>query len=501
MLNKMKIKNFKAFVDTEEIFLKPITLFCGTNSSGKSTLLHSLLLWKQTLESRNFEQTLLLNGRMLHLGTFSNIIHNHNTEKPITFEFSFKLNRKSFYGAQQTRFPYPWEILVRDLIPNIENSLIKDLIYSFDYKVELSTTAPTEPNVFSKAVIPRTIMLNVLAETQKQEYYKGIRIEIAYNSESNDYSVVWENFSPQILPKKTKPSGKGKFKHLKFINLIPINIIPYEEKSSIHSEVSFVFYRFKEILGFLFGSFTYLGPLREEPARRYIYEDEIVEIGIKGENSAYILMSEKHKVINNHFFYDPTTDSFITKKQISLFDSMNYWFSLMGIHSFEASSESEIIRLTLLSEEKSKTRVNIADVGFGVSQVLPIIIEGLRMNPGQTLILEQPEIHLHPKLQMQLADFIVSLALSKKNIVLETHSDHIVNRLVRRIAEDESGDLSELIGIHFVYKDKSNSRIEEIRISHESGIMNWPKEFFDQAALEQQKTMLALIKKRKGLNQ
>lgn len=80
---------------------------------------------------------------------------------------------------------------------------------------------------------------------------------------------------------------------------------------------------------------------------------------------------------------------------------------------------------------------NIVDVGFGVSQILPIITQGLNMQKEETFILEQPEIHLHPKMQMKMADFILSLALSEKNVIAETHSDHIINRLCRRIMENE----------------------------------------------------------------
>jgi len=131
-----------------------------------------------------------------------------------------------------------------------------------------------------------------------------------------------------------------------------------------------------------------------------------------------------------------------------------------------------------------------------VSQIFPIILEGLRMPHRNTLLLEQPEIHLHPNLQMQLADYFIALAKSSKKVMVETHSDHIINRLVRRIVEDETGILKNLIGIYFISATDSGSIFEEISIDDNFGVTNWPVDFFDQSALEQESILKAGLKKR-----
>ena len=109
------------------------------------------------------------------------------------------------------------------------------------------------------------------------------------------------------------------------------------------------------------------------------------------------------------------------------------------------------------------------------------------MEAGQTLLLEQPEIHLHPKLQMQLADFFIAMAINKKNTIIETHSEHVINRLVRRSLEDDK--FAKLINIYFI---NEKSEIEKIKIDKTKGIVNWPKDFFDQAA-DEQKEILKLV--------
>ncbi len=167
----------------------------------------------------------------------------------------------------------------------------------------------------------------------------------------------------------------------------------------------------------------------------------------------------------------------------------------------KVSPTNEIIYLNLNSSSAEKTRVSIADVGFGVSQIFPIVLEGLRMPKGNTLLLEQPEIHLHPNLQMQMADYFISLALSNKRVIVETHSDHIINRLVRRIIEDQKFSLKDLIGIYFIKPTEKGSEYEEVCIDDKRGIINWPIDFFDQTALEQEKILQAGLKKRKAERQ
>jgi len=138
-------------------------------------------------------------------------------------------------------------------------------------------------------------------------------------------------------------------------------------------------------------SLTYLGPLREEPSRRYIYEDEVVEVGIKGENAAYLFLAEQDRNIGEQYFYDAASDGFTERKHCKLGHTMDEWLRLMGIAGFKAEPTNEIIYLNLNAGQESKTRVSIADVGFGVSQIFPVILEGLKMPARNTLLLEQPE--------------------------------------------------------------------------------------------------------------
>jgi predicted ATPase len=122
----------------------------------------------------------------------------------------------------------------------------------------------------------------------------------------------------------------------------------------------------------------------------------------------------------------------------------------------------------------------IRHVGFGISQVLPIIVEGLRMRKNGILILEQPEIHLHPKIQSMLFDFIYSLSLTGKKFIIETHSDHFITRMRRRVAEDNS-NLSEKINLVFIEERETEHLFHKLNLDDMGTYDYFPNDFVDQS--------------------
>ena len=495
MLESIALYNFKSFEELPELRIKPITILCGTNSCGKSSILQSILLLKQTVESKNPNQTLLLNGRFVHLGTFDNIIFEKKMENNVVLNFSFKLPKRGVFQSKQRQMhSIPYQLILRDIIPS--ESYTHNEEFFINFKISLQTE--------QKSKILKSMTINHLdlkIETKKANEEKIPEAYIEMNLEENElYKIKWESIHSRFRDSSDNKSGEATAK-IKFANLLPISIDfqddPIENKRI--SDIELLFYRLDNLFQSIFSTFTYIGPLREEPSRRYIYEDEIVEIGIKGENAAYIYLAEQDNSIKNLFFYDEENNSFIeSTKSLKLSKALTNWLNFMKIKDLRPEPTNEIIYLNLNSSSADKTRVNIADVGFGVSQIFPIVLEGLRMPKGNTLLLEQPEIHLHPNLQMQMADYFISLALSNKKVIVETHSDHIINRLVRRIVEDEQFNLKELIGIYFIKPTEKGSVYEEICIDDKRGITNWPIDFFDQTATEQEKILQAGLKKRKA---
>ena len=121
--------------------------------------------------------------------------------------------------------------------------------------------------------------------------------------------------------------------------------------------------------------------------------------------------------------------------------------------------------------------INLPDVGFGTSQVLPILIQGLIASPGATLLLEQPEIHLHPKVQAEFADFLIEISQRGVSVVVETHSEHLLARIQRRIAE-EALRLDHL-ALYYAVPGPEGAKISRITVN-EFGQLEHPSGFFEE---------------------
>jgi predicted ATPase len=125
--------------------------------------------------------------------------------------------------------------------------------------------------------------------------------------------------------------------------------------------------------------------------------------------------------------------------------------------------------------------VHLMAVGTGVSQVLPVLVQGLLINPGSVLVLQEPGSQLHPALQQDLGDFLLACAKSGKQVVLETHSEYLVTRLARRIAEGADADLVKLLRVD--YSEEAGTTYQPAPID-DYGNIEWPEGFFEEASDE-----------------
>jgi len=141
---------------------------------------------------------------------------------------------------------------------------------------------------------------------------------------------------------------------------------------------------------------------------------------------------------------------------------------------------------------------NLTHVGVGVSQILPVLVMSLLAEPGSVLVFEQPEIHLHPKVQTLLADFLLSLSLNGKQCIVETHSEYLINRLRYRTARDRNQNLIETIRLYFVEKYEGRSKYSPVQINEFGAIPNWPEGFFDESQQEIERILRAAMEKRRS---
>ena len=223
-----------------------------------------------------------------------------------------------------------------------------------------------------------------------------------------------------------------------------------------------VFYHLEKAFENLFSRILYLGPLREHPRLRYTWEgDHPKGIGQEGEKAISALLSGRIR----HLSIDEQILNWL--QRLELIDSYD-------LHPFSDTGRDYEF---LVKKYKDGPEVRLTDVGFGVSQVLPVLILCHYAPKGSILILEQPEAHLHPKVQSELADVLIDVVKNRNiQIILESHSAHLLHRLQRRIAEEQMS--ADDTAFYFCQINDGTSEIERLKVDEYGNIRNWPQNFF-----------------------
>jgi predicted ATPase len=242
-------------------------------------------------------------------------------------------------------------------------------------------------------------------------------------------------------------------------------------------------------------SIYYLGPLREDPKSLYPYPDnnDSFYLGKKGEHTASVLFLHGDK---KNTFPLPNWEE-DEKSNVRTIDAIKQWLAHIGVADDIKTELDSGIALKIKTPGSSKWN-DLTNVGVGVSQVIPIVVMCLTAQRGTTLIFEQPELHLHPKMQTRLAEFFMAIAGSGIQCIIETHSEHFINAMRLNIASDDLGKekmLDKSI-IYFVEKIQNVSMFREIEINDLGIIPHWPKDFFDEGINQTDKIILASSKKR-----
>lgn len=490
MLKTLRLQNFRAFQDTGDIELKPIVVLAGPNSSGKTSILKSLLLLKQTLEMGRSGDDLNLDGPFLQLSAFNELtfgkppLNDCKVSYKITVENSIDYDLFSILAKSPS---YPNLQLPEK--PEL-GSLKSEINFAFKYQTGQPRTG-TSLDLFQLSSFLNLRMGSKLSVAFKDKLdisLKGVELPEWYRQRQL-VGLGWNKFLPTALLFTTENEEVKDDTDYKEPNDGPF-LIPLE--LDLISRIAL-----EDLQEELVERLEYLGPLREEPHRAYLHSARSnSEIGQKGENAAQILWLEKDRLVS----YLPELGEAVS--EVKLIDAVNDVFQKMGIgQPVSVNSEQSVMYQILfgLGEQGQKT-VTIADVGFGASQLLPVVVMGLRADDSSLLMFEHPEIHLHPKLQANLADFFLTLAMSGKRVLVETHSDRFINRLRRRIAEDTTDELKDKISILFVRPGENGegSTIEPMRIDRYGVIENWPPDFLPEAADEAEAIFRAGLEKRRG---
>ena len=241
-------------------------------------------------------------------------------------------------------------------------------------------------------------------------------------------------------------------------------------------------------------SFRAVGAFRAAPERRYDYQGRPTEAAeLSGQNAVYALIEDSMRR---------------GKHRGTLINSLNRWLKIVGrvrlMPLRRISPNARLYELRLKDVESGRW-ANFADVGFGIGQAFPVLVEGLRTPPDSMFIVQEPEIHLHPDAQLAMADYLVDLARSGRTVIVETHSEAILLRVRKAVAEADrglgghQGLREDQLSIVHVESDKDgNSHTTPLRVDELGQVQGWPEGFMEEVTRERLDILGAMARKSEG---
>ncbi len=528
MLTGIGLRNFKAFGDEmQEAPLSKITLIYGPNSGGKSSIIQALLLLKQSLKVA--DSGLVLRGEYVDLGSSHALLHKHVTERELgisikyrnlelaydvaendvtlTYLSSGKLSKvrhritahennglliDATAEKQLSEFvpglpwPFYWQGNVKLFDPN-GNDVIESNGIAF-----LSSEVLTASENIPLPALALPGMHGAREQAQKQAWAipqaanlsrtnrlhrasklaQELEWELA-NAPGWEWDLVEElglelglAQTLQLVQERALEQTRTLGSHVGELNLSDeqvLDLTPENIPADYERHLR---------------SVNYLTPLRSAPERLYRLSSESDDYagitGVQGEFSANALYhSDRVRDAVNHWF-----------------DRIEIPYKLDVVKLGEPSLAGEYITIAL-HDKRTDTQVTLADVGYGINQILPVIIEGIASQESAILCVEQPEIHLHPRLQANIADLMIDTIADepgkRKQWIVETHSELLILRLQRRIREGKIKP--EDISVLYVDpNDESTegSAIKVLRLGEDSYFKDqWPDGFFAEGLMEQ----------------
>lgn len=518
MLSSIRVRNFRSFSNSEQnsfVDIKPLTVLLGKNSSGKSSFLRAFPLLRQSVE-RETKGPILWFGSYVDFGAFSVVKNNDVDDENIHFDFVFELNLEEYYRYN----PY----------------LLKSMdFYDDNLKVEVRVSVSEE----NKVTIAKGVKIKIFDDEFNFKFSKNDKGSLFFQDEEIPFSyMVRRNFIPVIgmfTERKINIHGDERVirrfndnylqeyfmdQHFKLVDqyfhsntsrdkiisglemiglcnkdmVKPLLYSAYSDnkvfirnlkekpkkvaddfyKIIVRSQIGNIINMVNQELEGVFKSVRYIAPLRATAERYYRHQDlQVNEIDHTGSNLAMLLRSLPDK----------------QKKDFSNWTENNFGFSIrveeLGLHY-----------ALKIKNQHDNHEYNINDMGFGFSQILPIVASiwfETRSTPANRarfrrkqmiFTIEQPELHLHPEYQARLARLFAKVVNVNKtsqtniSIIFETHSKTMINALGDAI---EDGDIeSKDVNIVLFDKgqDKKFTNITFSEFNDEGDLINWPIGFF-----------------------
>lgn len=516
MISTINLENYKAF-DEVSIPIKPLTILLGANSVGKSSIIQMLMLLHQTAEERggSYASALKIYGNFVNLGAFENLFKGKKTDKPLRVSLSFSSSTlmerleyidRGFYddfrnlsrffladSFDKDQYHFKTKINFSSYVDTVlERFNIHDQgrkqggsYSSFFFRDRLGIPEKElrkkhHPSITKAYDMMKRVRQSLMQKSNdlNDNLFK-VEYEIAFNREKNILVIQSVEFylpnntrilscceaagSLQIESDIVRLSKEDKRIIAHYINFgqtVFDCVLEIKRESEINTTSFFLHQILRVLSSSLAESISgntvnYVSPLRAHPKRYY--------------------MLDKAKMTISLDTLDGDAIAEVLKDNNDIKDKVNEWFKKFGF-KIDVKGFKEVIHHVNVTQ--NNLSLDITDVGFGISQVLPIIIQGFLSVKDSITIIEQPEIHLHPQMQAELGDLFIDITKKKeKKLIIETHSEYLLKRIRRRIAEGVIPSNMVSICLFHPKTAEKDPWVEVLNVG-ETGAFTWPEEFY-----------------------
>ena len=475
MINELRFGNLKSFAKNDKIECAPITILMGENSQGKSSIIQAALLLKQNIDVSRplFEEYSQFDftGPSIDLGSFGAAINNHDPERILNLGFTFKhSDRKPFRNRASN--PLLGQTINIDIgIRAGENGRGEASSYRLgfsSYSIMLKLgTKNNAIGIFPESPRDVSQLLEIWREARSRS---DESLEVLKKLDEADFGWMktWLAKTPMnggfITPcwdpeeitarRPGRPIG-GRLDRPRRVALERFVFDWNIWASILDSEISNEWRRTKNIAA-----------LRRSPDRLMLDTGgHFNALGPAGEGLVRILANESDTL-------DRLNESIA---------SMGIAYRIGVTNSTLGTRGQDLGEVSVLSlvDTASNTVLTLADVGVGISQVIPVLMHAL-VSSSTLLLMEQPELHLHPRLQAELADVLIESTRRDNRLVIETHSEHLLARLQRRMRE---GALDpDDVRLYYIANNGSDGAVaQRINFTKDGEMIEaWPAGFFDE---------------------
>jgi predicted ATPase len=470
---KLRIKNYRGFLD-EEFDFSRVNILIGENSAGKSSIFKFLLSLKQSLRSpNNTDYNLTLSGDDADLGNYYETIYNHETDRNLSFSFGFKKDyydfflKETFPNLKESDDPKELEKRKNETIDYLDGADEAETLLSFEVSNDLSKHKNITFSASNEAIGTVKFTFNAVSEQDRYIIGDNPKCDVVFESKyyNRTFNIKEVEYQKQaFLTIVLGNSLKDKIKE--YSNLKP-------------SEFDRIFWH----IGFLLigqnytqmqlSRIEYINPLLHNIAERvYINNDKKQTREVKNVKDLI------------DFLDTNTNKELFEVKLINLLKE----FGIAEGFTIKKEGVTKEFRVKINNLDN-----NIKDVGFGVSLQLPIFAQaivseeaktikynGNQIFVGKTLLIEQPEVHLHPRLQAKFIETLLGIG-NNNAYFIETHSEHIIRMLQLLVKTKKFNLKTDDVSIHYFKKEGKKMQKSVHTINSETGKLNpnFPKGFYD----------------------